>query len=158
MLERCSLKRIEYTVHDLIQKAVAPILIPMDIKEQTLQVTGEESVAFLGDLNWTAEAIINILKNCVEHTGEGGEISITFSENALFTEITIKDNGKGIPKEDLPYIFKRFYKGKNAGEDSVGIGLAMAYSIIKNQNGDIQVTSAPGKGTCFQIKFYKQVI
>ncbi|WP_342431544.1 HAMP domain-containing sensor histidine kinase [Neobacillus sp. FSL H8-0543] len=151
-------KKDKITVHELIQKAVASVLIPMDIKEQTLKVTGEESVAFLGDLNWTAEAIINIFKNCVEHTGEGGEISLSFSENALFTEIMIKDNGKGIPKEDLPYIFKRFFKGKNASEDSVGIGLAMAYSIIRNQNGDIQVTSEPGKGTCFQMKFYKQVI
>jgi signal transduction histidine kinase len=151
-------KKDRIAIHDLIQKAVAPILIPMDIKEQTLKVTGEESVTFLGDLNWSAEAIINILKNCVEHTGEGGEISISFSENVLFTELMIKDNGKGITKEDLPYIFKRFYKGKHASEDSVGIGLAMAHSIIRKQNGDIQVTSKPGKGTCFQIKFYKQVI
>jgi signal transduction histidine kinase len=151
-------KKDRIAFHDLIQKAVAPILIPMDIKEQTLKVTGEESVTFLGDLNWSAEAIINILKNCVEHTGEGGEISISFTENVLFTELMIKDNGKGIPKEDLPYIFKRFYKGKYASEDSVGIGLAMAHSIIRKQNGDIQVTSKPGKGTCFQIKFYKQVI
>jgi signal transduction histidine kinase len=151
-------KKDRIAFHDLIQKAVAPILIPMDIKEHTLKVTGEESVTFLGDLNWSAEAIINILKNCVEHTGEGGEISISFTENVLFTELMIKDNGKGIPKEDLPYIFKRFYKGKYASEDSVGIGLAMAHSIIRKQNGDIQVTSKPGKGTCFQIKFYKQVI
>jgi signal transduction histidine kinase len=151
-------KKDRIPIHDLIQKAVAPILIPMDIKEQTLKVTGEESVTFLGDLNWSAEAIINILKNCVEHTGEGGEISISFSENVLFTELMIKDNGKGIPKVDLPYIFKRFYKGEYASEDSVGIGLAMAHSIIRKQNGDIQVTSKPGKGTCFQIKFYKQVI
>ena len=56
---------------------------------------------------------------------------IHYSENPLYTEITIKDNGNGIPKEDFPYIFKRFYKGKNAGEDSVGIGLAMAYSIVQ---------------------------
>jgi signal transduction histidine kinase len=151
-------KKDRISVHMLIEKAVAPILIPMDIKEQTLKVTGEESVAYRGDFNWSAEAIINILKNCVEHTGEGGEISISFSENALFTELMIKDNGKGIPKDDLPYIFKRFYKGKYASEDSVGIGLAMAHSIIRKQNGDIQVTSKPGNGTCFQIKFYKQVI
>ena len=102
--------------------------------------------------------MINILKNCVEHTPEGGVITISFSENALFTEIIIADNGKGIPKEDLPYIFKRFYKGKNASEDSIGIGLAMAHSIITSQNGDIEVKSEKEKGTQFQIKFYKQVI
>jgi signal transduction histidine kinase len=151
-------KKEKVVVRQLIQKAVETVLIPMDIKEQTLLVKGEDEVSFLGDLNWTVEAIINILKNCVEHTPEGGAISISFSENALFTEITIEDNGKGISKKDLPYIFKRFYKGENAGEDSVGIGLAMAYSIIKTQHGALEVTSEKGKGTRFQIRFYKQVI
>jgi len=151
-------KKDKIHVNKLIEKAVEPILIPMDIKEQTLKVSGDNTSIFVGDLNWTVEAIINLLKNSVEHTENGGEVSISFLENALFTEITIMDNGKGIPKEDLPYIFKRFYKGKNASEDSVGIGLAMAYSIIKSQNGDIEVMSELGKGTQFKIKFYKQVI
>jgi signal transduction histidine kinase len=145
-------------VAPLVQTAVEPLLVPMDIKMQRLSIKGNEQAAFLGDLNWTAEALINIIKNCVEHTAEGGEISILFSENALFTEITISDNGKGIAKEDLPYIFKRFYKGNNASDDSVGIGLAMAYSIITSQQGDIEVESQPGVGTTFHIKFYKQVI
>ena len=75
------------------------------------------------------------------------KLPFTYSENALYTEIIISDNGKGIPKEDLPYIFKRFYKGKNASEDSVGIGLAMAYSFITSQQGDIEVKSQPAIGT-----------
>lgn len=151
-------KKDKIHVNKMIEKAVEPMLIPMDIKEQTLKVSGDNMASFIGDLNWTAEAILNLLKNSVEHTENGGEVSISFFENALFTEITIMDNGKGIPKEDLPYIFKRFYKGKNSSEDSVGIGLAMAYSFIKSQNGDIEVTSELGKGTQFKIKFYKQVI
>ncbi|MFO1442108.1 HAMP domain-containing histidine kinase [Bacillus sp. Bva_UNVM-123] len=151
-------KKDKIPVHKLIEKTVEPMLIPMDINEQTLKVSGDHHAAFVGDLNWTTEAMINLLKNSVEHTGNGGEITISFHENALFTEIIIRDNGKGIPKEDLPYIFKRFYKGKNADEDSVGIGLAMAYSIIKNQHGDIEVVSELGKGTQFTIKFYKQII
>ncbi|MEH7385308.1 HAMP domain-containing sensor histidine kinase [Bacillus sp. JJ1521] len=145
-------------VSELVERVIHPVLVPMDIKQQTLMVNGDKEVSFIGDFNWTAEALINILKNCVEHTQDAGEISISFSENALYTEIMIADNGKGIAKEDLPYIFKRFYKGKNAGEDSVGIGLAMAYSIIKSQQGDIEVKSAQGKGTIFMIKFYKKVI
>jgi signal transduction histidine kinase len=153
-----SFKKEKVLLKPLIQKAIEPLLIPMDIKMQGLHVEGDEKAAFIGDFNWTAEAFINILKNCVEHTAEGGEISILFSENALFTEITISDNGRGIQKEDLPYIFKRFYKGKNANDDSVGIGLAMAHSIITRQKGDISTQSQPGVGTTFQIKFYKQVI
>ncbi|MEH7238689.1 sensor histidine kinase [Bacillus sp. JJ1562] len=150
-------KEIIY-VSELVERAIHPILVPMDIKQQNLELLGEKEVSIVGDFNWTTEALINILKNCVEHTQNNGEILITFSENAMYTEIIVSDNGKGIAKEDLPYIFKRFYKGKNAGEGSVGIGLAMAYSIIKNQHGDIEVKSVEEKGTQFMIKFYKQVI
>ncbi|WP_138417242.1 sensor histidine kinase [Aquibacillus sediminis] len=148
------------TIHvvDLIRRAIEPLAVPIDIKMQQLYIEGDEHAVFLGDFNWSVEALINILKNCVEHTNEGGNIRVTYSENALYTEISIRDTGNGIPKEDLPYIFKRFYKGRNASDDSVGIGLAMAYSIITSQDGDIKVTSEPGKGTLFQIKFFKQVI
>jgi signal transduction histidine kinase len=145
-------------VPELLEKAIEPLLIPMDIKEQSISLKGEESTSFIGDLKWSQEAFINILKNCIEHTPAGGSIAVSYTENALFTEIVIADNGSGIPKEDLPYIFKRFYKGKNAGDDSVGIGLAMAHSIISSQNGIIEVKSQEGEGTKFTIKFYKQII
>ncbi|MBO0991621.1 sensor histidine kinase [Bacillus sp. SD088] len=151
-------KKDPVNVEELIQKALKPVLIPLDIKAQTVSVTGESQVTFKGDLNWSVEALINILKNCVEHTGIGGAITISYGENALFTEIVITDNGKGIMKEDLPYIFKRFYKGKTGNEESAGIGLAMAHSIITSQNGSIDVQSKVGKGTKFHIKMYKQVI
>ncbi|WP_273851756.1 sensor histidine kinase [Guptibacillus spartinae] len=151
-------KQEHISPRQVIQKAVQPILIPVDIKQQTLTITGDDAVSFVGDFNWTAEALLNILKNCVEHTKEGGTIAISYTDNPLYTEMTIADNGDGIPKEDLPYIFKRFYRGKNAGDDSVGIGLAMAYSIVTSQNGDIEVKSEKGAGTEFTIKFYKQVV
>lgn len=148
-------KKDSILVRTLFQKSLEPVLIPMDIKEQTVSIKGDDTVSFLGDLNWTSEAVINILKNCVEHTPEGGEISISFAENALYTEVIIADNGKGIPKEELPYVFQRFYKGKNASEDSVGIGLALSHSIITSQNGDFNIKSEKGIGTQFHIKIYK---
>lgn len=151
-------KKEQVSVPVLIDKAIEPLLVPLDIKGLQLEIEGDPQAAFSGDLNWTAEALINILKNCVEHTPEGGQLSIGYTENALYTEITIADNGSGILKQDLPHIFKRFYKGQNAGDDSVGIGLAMAYSIISSQQGDIEVKSEPAMGTSFHIKFYKQVI
>ncbi|HOQ17409.1 MAG: hypothetical protein PWP07_2563 [Epulopiscium sp.] len=150
-------KKNKVLVSQLIQKAINPLLIPMEIKEQKLIVEGDEKTSFTGDMNWSVEAIINIVKNCIEHTPKGGTISITFHENPLYTEIKISDNGIGIEKEDLPYVFKRFYKGKNASKDSVGIGLAMAKSIISNQNGDINVTSQKNQGTEFSMKFYKNI-
>ncbi|MBF6633954.1 MAG: HAMP domain-containing histidine kinase [Planococcus sp. (in: Bacteria)] len=151
-------KKEPVSVPVLIDKVIEPLLVPLDIKGLQLEIEGDPQAAFSGDLNWTAEALINVLKNCVEHTPEGGQLSIGYTENALYTEIAIADNGSGILKQDLPHIFKRFYKGQNAGEDSVGIGLAMAYSIITSQQGDIEVKSEPAMGTSFHIKFYKQVI
>lgn len=153
-----SFKKDRVAVSELIRKSTEPLLIPIEIKNQTLVIEGGSNVSFIGDLYWTTEALINIIKNCIENTGEDGRISIFFDENPLFTEIKILDNGSGIEKEDLPYIFKRFYKGKNAGEDSVGIGLAMAKTIVTSQNGDINVSSRKNEGTCFIIKFYKVTV
>lgn len=150
-------KKMEVNVKELMTSAMRSILIPIDIKEQTIMLEGEDSVTFLGDPEWSLEAFTNILKNCVEHTPKRGEIVITFSQNILYTEINISDTGKGISKEDLPYIFHRFYKGKQASEGSVGIGLAMAYEIITNQDGNIEVLSEEGKGTTFKIQFYHKV-
>lgn len=148
-------KKENIKVTKILEQALKPLLVPMEIKEQSLIQEGDPSVSINGDMNWTTEAVINILKNCIEHTPKGGTINIQFSENPIYTEIKISDNGDGIEKEDLPFIFKRFYKGKNASEESVGIGLAMAKSIITSQEGDISVFSRKGEGTQFSIKFYK---
>lgn len=151
-------KKDRVLVPKLIEMATEPMLIPMEIKNQTLEISGDQNTGFTGDLNWTVEAVVNILKNCIEHTPEDGKITIQFGENSLYTFIEIQDNGKGIAREELPHIFKRFFKGKNTGSESVGIGLAMAHSIIKNQMGTLEVDSVEGEGTKFIIKFYKQVI
>jgi signal transduction histidine kinase len=147
-------KRQSVRICDLIEKACAPLLIPVEIRNQTLFINAEE-LSLNCDFNWTAEALLNILKNCVEHTPAGGEIRITTCANPLYTQILVQDSGEGIDKFDLPYIFNRFYKGKNASEDSVGIGLAMAKSIVEAQSGSIEARSEPGNGALFLLRFPK---
>lgn len=142
----------------LLEEVIAPLEIPIELKEIELKIKKQSETVFIGDKNWTKEALINILKNAIEHTQNGGKITIACGENTLFTEIQIQDNGRGIEKTEIPHIFKRFYKGSQAADGSVGIGLAMAYSIITQQQGDIEVISEPGKGTLFIIKFYKQIV
>lgn len=105
------------------------------------------------DRKWLCEAVTNIIKNCIEHS-HNGNIKITADQNKLYTKISIKDNGNGIAKEDLPHIFERFYKGKNSSDDSVGIGLSLAKTIIEKQGGYISVSSELNKGSEFVIKFF----
>lgn len=144
------------SVRALIGRSAAPIAIAMDLRNQVLAVNcGDEK--FMGDMIWSAEALGNILKNCMEHTPEGGTITVTASETALFTEILVEDTGSGFAQSDIPHLFERFYKGSNASENSYGIGLSLARTVIAAQNGTVQACNGE-KGAKFVIKFYKQVI
>lgn len=110
------------------------------------------------DENWTVEALGNILRNCAEHTGRGGRIVIRCRRTMLADQIEIEDNGEGIDPQDLPHLFERFYRGRNARPDSVGIGLAMSYQIITGQGGMLRVVSQLGQGSCFQLRFPRQIV
>ncbi|WP_097014304.1 sensor histidine kinase [Anaerocolumna aminovalerica] len=151
-------KKETVAIEELLKKALAPLLITMELKSQQLMIEGNKSTTVSIDKNWTIEALLNILKNCIEHTPPNGSIKIQCEESPLYTKIAIQDNGVGITKEDIPHIFERFYKGKNAGADSIGIGLAMSKSILQSQSADVSVESEVGTGTQFTIKFYKQII
>lgn len=149
-------KKDKIKFSELIHRAMQPMKIPMEIKNQKLTIKGNDNASYIGDIDWSVEALVNIIKNCIEHTPEFGNISMTYKENPLFSELIIKDDGEGIDKKDMPHIFKRFYRGRSSSkEDSVGIGLAMSKSIIESQNGDIYVNSEKGKGTEFHIIFHK---
>ncbi len=140
--------------HRLVERACAPLLIPIELKNQTLHI-GTDGAQLTCDENWTCEALLNVLKNCVEHTPEGGGISVFCEENPLFTQIRVADTGPGIDEADMPHIFTRFYRGRHAAEDSVGIGLAMAAAIVQGQGGSIQASSGQGRGSTFTLRFPK---
>lgn len=138
-----------------IEEIIKNLEIPIEIKNQQIDIEGNESASFVGDYKWQQEAVTNIIKNCIEHNKENGKIYIKYEENTLFTKITIRDEGEGMTKEDLKHIFERFYKGKNSSENSVGIGLALAKNIIEKNNGMISCKSELDKGTEFVIKYMK---
>ena len=96
---------------------------------------------------------MNLMKNGIEH-GSGGRIHCSYAQNPLYTEILIWDEGEGFAAEDILHLFERFYCGKNAGEGSLGIGLALAKEIIESQNGTIQARNRPEGGALFEIHFY----
>ena len=149
------LKQEEMMMKKLIKQSVEPLLVPIELRGQELQM--EASGQFMGDINWTSEALGNIVKNCMEHTPAGGKLHISATENALYQEIIIEDTGCGIAAEDLPHIFERFYKGKNSNDKSFGVGLALARGIINSQNGTIKVENKKEGGAKFTLRFYKEL-
>ena len=149
------LKKETMTMQTLIQESVEPLLVPIELRGQELKV--EAAGQFVGDKNWTCEAIGNIVKNCMEHTPAGGEVHIRANENALYVEIIVEDTGCGISQEDLPHIFERFYKGKNSSNKSFGVGLALARGIINAQNGTVKAENKKEGGAKFTLRFYKEL-
>ena len=144
------------SLETLIKRSCSPLLIPMELHGQELIIRAEGD--FYGDPAWTSEAVGNIVKNCMEHTPDGGRIEIDAAETALYSEIVIKDNGTGISPEDLPRIFERFYKGKNSDGKSFGIGLALSRMIIAEQKGTVKAENRKNAGAMFTIRFYKGTV
>lgn len=107
------------------------------------------------DMDWTMEAVMNLMKNCMEHTPPGGSVSCSYEENPLYVQIRIWDRGTGFAKEDIPHLFERFYRGKNAKAGSIGIGLSLAKAIVERQNGTIAAENSADGGACFIIRFYR---
>lgn len=151
-----SLNKETQSLNDSIQNSIDTLESKAIEKKVTIAFEEKEDISFNHDRLWLEEAFINILKNGIEHTPNGGKISIALTENPLYKRITIKDSGEGIREEDLPNIFKRFYKAKSSKKsDSVGIGLALAKSIIESHDGIIEVQSKVKEGTIFIVTFLK---
>lgn len=146
--------RKETSSKALVDEAVTRVSSLLDLRNVELQVNVVNDFSLLCDAKWQVEAISNIIKNCIEHTPENGLVTVKIDDNKVYSHIVISDNGSGIAPEDLPHIFERFYKGKNATVDSVGIGLALAKSIIEKDKGTISASSLL-HGAQFDIKYYK---
>lgn len=123
-------------------------------EEVSVEIPDNGCIEFFGDMEWTMEALINLLKNCMEHSKPGGMIHCDYTENPLYVEILIWDEGKGFDPEDIPHLFERFYRGRRAAGNGIGIGLALAKSIFELQNGTITARNLQGGGACFEIRVY----
>ncbi len=147
------MKPADISLRELMEDINGSLEIMAEVKGVSLE-TKVPDVMIAADRHWLREALMNIIKNCIEHTDEGGYVRIDAEQNNISTLITIEDNGSGISKTDLPHIFERFYKAENSLAQSVGIGLALAKQIINTHSGTIDAESEKGRGTTFTVKLY----
>ena len=145
----------EIHVQKLIDSVIGNLAILIELKEIEIITKIDEKAVFLADYKWQQEALTNILKNAIEHSNQKSKIYIEVENTSVFLKIKIRDEGQGISKFDQKHIFERFYKAKNSSENSIGIGLALAKTIIEKNNGYVKVDSEVGKGTTFEIKYLK---
>ena len=140
-----------YTALNLAAENLSDLLVKENI---SVSIPDKGCVEITGDLEWTMEALINLMKNCMEHSPQGGTIHCDYSYNPLYVEVLIWDEGEGFCPEDIPHLFERFYRGKRAVPNGIGIGLSLAKSIFELQNGNITARNLPEGGACFEIRVY----
>lgn len=143
---------------ELINNVKDNLSIILELKEIDIILEYDRSKPIIVsiDYTWQLEALTNIIKNAIEHSKNNSKIHIKIEDSSVFTKIIIADEGEGISKKDLPHIFQRFYKSEKSSENSIGIGLSLAKTIIEKDNGYINVKSEEGKGTTFYIKYMKK--
>ena len=139
----------------IVNKVVNNISTLSDLKNIKVNINIQDDFNIYCDFNWQVEALTNIVKNSIEHSFKDKNIIINASDEKLYSKIEIINYGIGINDKDIKHIFDRFYKGENSNEDSFGIGLSLAKTIIEKNNGKISVSSKENDKTIFTIKYYK---
>lgn len=140
-----------YTALNLAAENLNDLLLKENV---SVDIPDHGCIEIYGDMEWIMEALMNLMKNCMEHSKHGGTIHCDYSSNPLYAEILIWDDGEGFQAEDIPHLFERFYRGKGAAGNGIGIGLSLAHSIFELQNGNITARNLPEGGACFEIRIY----
>lgn len=140
---------------ELVSEALRPFLILAELHQIQIQTDIPQGAEISGDFRWLSEAFQNIIKNCIESVEDEGTIQIGCEDNPLYTEITFHDDGAGFEKEDLPFVFERFYRGKGSEATGYGIGLALCRTIILGQGGTVSAKNHPQGGAVFLVRFPK---
>ena len=144
----------ENDLKTIIKESIKNVSSLCDLRNINIEFNAKDKSKIVCDAKWQIEAITNIIKNAVDHSKNNSTVTINLSNNNVYSMIEIIDKGEGISKKDISHIFERFYKGENATSDSIGIGLALAKTIIEEDKGTISLESNK-LGTKFIIKYFK---
>lgn len=174
-----SLNRMETLIQNLLKITrldagaitLKPVLLPVQAmmedlshsfetranrEKKALSFSGNPDTELLYDPDWLTEAVSNLIKNALDHTGSGGHINVTWDTSAAVTRIMVRDDGSGIHPEDIHHIFKRFYRSRFSQDtQGAGLGLPLALAITEAHRGTLSVESSPGQGALFIMTFLK---
>lgn len=144
----------ENDLKTIVEESIKNVSTLCDLRNINIKLNIKENSKIICDDKWQIEALTNIIKNAIEHSKNNSNIIINIKNNNVYSTIEVIDFGEGIAKKDIKHIFERFYKCKNTKTDSIGIGLALAKTIIEEDKGTISVESNKLE-TKFIIKYYK---
>jgi signal transduction histidine kinase len=137
---------------DIVESAVAGVRERARTKNISLSIdVRDPSLVVSCDRNRLEMALSNLVINAVKFTDSNGHVVVTVSAEGGFARFAVKDDGPGIPAEELPLIFGRFYRGRNTAGEGAGLGLAIVQSVARAHGGSIEVQSASGAGSVFTI-------
>lgn len=139
---------------EIAGQAVSELLERARREGKRILTEGDEKENIFCDMEWTKEAVGNLVKNALDHTEEGGVITISWEKSPAVFCLSVKDNGCGIAPEDIHHIFKQFYRSRTSKDkQGAGLGLSLAKAIVEGQDGNLSVESRPGEGSKFCITF-----
>ncbi len=149
-----SFEKSNYSIPNILSHAISELTTRANNEKKEIVINGDLEQMLYCDIEWTGEAIGNIVKNALDHTDAGGKITISWERTPAMIRIFITDNGHGIAGEDIHHIFKRFYRSKNTSDSQgIGLGLPLAKAIVEGQGGILSVQSERLQGTTFTLSF-----
>lgn len=147
-------EKSNYSISNILNHAINELTTRADNEKKEIVIDGNLEQMLYCDIEWTGEAVGNIVKNALDHTDAGGKITISWERTPAMIRIFITDNGHGIAGEDIHHIFKRFYRSKNTSDSQgIGLGLPLAKAIVEGQGGILSVQSERLQGTTFTLSF-----
>ena len=149
-----TLEKVKLDVFTMLTLAADNLQELSVLSDVELDISDHGEAVITADMEWTMEAVMNLLKNCMEHSPAGARVHCSYEQNPLYVQIRIWDEGEGFEKKDIPHLFERFYRGENAVKGSIGIGLSISKAIIEMQNGVVHAGNLPEGGAFFEIRMY----